>query len=146
MNLDQLSSAVSRRNFMRLFGAGVTVAATMPTIGQQVASSSSAASGAAATPPPRRRGAGGADMGEMRQLSSDTVIISRNAKCGKPFGSRACDVAIHLNISGCVIWIFKNRPSFKNDIIEIRFPIHKKSCIAWKYHRVRFGQIGRAHV
>jgi histidinol-phosphate aminotransferase len=78
MNLDQLSSAVSRRNFMRLFGAGVTVAATMPTIGQQLASSSSAASGAAATPPPRRRGMGGADMGEMRQLSSDTVIISSN--------------------------------------------------------------------
>jgi histidinol-phosphate aminotransferase len=78
MNLDQLSSAVSRRNFVRLFGAGVTVAATMPTIGQQVASSSSAASGAAATPPPRRRGVGGADMGEMRQLSSDTVIISSN--------------------------------------------------------------------
>jgi histidinol-phosphate aminotransferase len=77
MNLDQLSSAVSRRNFMRLFGAGVTVAATIPTLGQQVASSSSSSSGAAATPP-RRRGMGGADMGEMRQLSPDTVIISSN--------------------------------------------------------------------
>jgi len=79
MNMDQLSSAVSRRNFMRLFGAGVTVAATLPTFGQQMASSSSSSSPApAATVPSRRRGMGGADMGEMRQLSPDTVIISSN--------------------------------------------------------------------
>jgi histidinol-phosphate aminotransferase len=77
MNLDQLTSAVSRRNFMRLFGAGVTVAATMPTFGQQVASSSPSSSSAPAATPPRRRGMG-ADMGEMRQLSPDTVIISSN--------------------------------------------------------------------
>lgn len=77
MKLDQLSAAVSRRNFVRLFGAGVTVAATLPTFGQQVASSSPAAAGPAANPP-RRRGMGGADMGDMRQLSPDTVIISSN--------------------------------------------------------------------
>jgi histidinol-phosphate aminotransferase len=77
MKLDQLSSAVSRRNFVRLFGAGVTVAATLPTFGQQMASSSPAAAAPAANPP-RRRGMGGADMGEMRQLSPDTVVISSN--------------------------------------------------------------------
>jgi histidinol-phosphate aminotransferase len=80
MNLEQLSSAVSRRNFMRLFGAGVTVAATMPAIGQQMASSSpSSSSTAPSATPPRRRGMGGnPDMGEMRQISPDTIIISSN--------------------------------------------------------------------
>lgn len=77
MNLDELRSAVSRRNFMRLFGAGVTVAATLPTFGQQSASSSSSAAAAPPANPPRRRGMG-ADMGDMRQLSPDTVIISSN--------------------------------------------------------------------
>jgi len=80
MNPEQVNSAVSRRNFMRLVGAGVTVAATMPAIGQQMASSSPASSSSTpAATPPRRRGMGGnPDMGEMRQLSPDTVIISSN--------------------------------------------------------------------
>lgn len=76
MALDQLSSVVSRRNFVRLFGAGATVAAALPNLAQQAF----IAGGPPAPPAPantRRRGAG-ADMGEMRQLSPDTVIISAN--------------------------------------------------------------------
>jgi histidinol-phosphate aminotransferase len=71
MGLDQVSSLVSRRNFVRLFGAGVALAATSPNFAQQASNSSG-------TTPPPRRGMGGADMGEMRQLSPDTVIISSN--------------------------------------------------------------------
>jgi len=75
MGLDQLNSVVSRRNFVRLFGAGVAAAATTPGFAQQMASSSNSVPAAV---PPRRRGMGGADMGEWRQLSPDTVIISSN--------------------------------------------------------------------
>ena len=54
MSLDQISSALSRRNFMRLFGAGAAAVATLPTFdqhafAQQVASAST---------PTRRRGMG----------------------------------------------------------------------------------------
>lgn len=75
MGLDQINSVVSRRNFVRLFGAGVAAAATTPGFAQQMASSSNSVPAAV---PPRRRGMGGADMGEWRQLSPDTVIISSN--------------------------------------------------------------------
>jgi histidinol-phosphate aminotransferase len=67
MGLEQFN-IVSRRNFMRLFGAGVTVAATLPTIAQQ-------ATVASDTMPARRRGMG---MGGMRELPPGTVIISSN--------------------------------------------------------------------
>jgi histidinol-phosphate aminotransferase len=76
MSLDQFSSAVSRRNFVRLFGAGVTVAATLPSFAQQVSNASAAASSAAM--PNRRRSGVGADMGEMHQLPPDAVVISSN--------------------------------------------------------------------
>lgn len=68
----QLDPGLSRRNFVRLFGAGVTLAASLPSLAQQLNSSS--------TPvPTRRRGDGGAsDMGEMRMLPPDAVIISSN--------------------------------------------------------------------
>ncbi len=72
MGLDQFNSAVSRRDFVRLVGAGVTVAAAMPAIAQQITSSRAAAS-------IHRPDANAAsDTREMRQLSSDTVIISSN--------------------------------------------------------------------
>ena len=72
MSFEQLSSAISRRNFVRLISAGVTAAATLPSFAQE-------ASNSATTVPARRRGMGGAaDMGEMRQLPPDTVIISSN--------------------------------------------------------------------
>jgi histidinol-phosphate aminotransferase len=68
----ELSSAISRRNFVRLFSAGVTAAATLPSLAQQ-------ANNSAASVPARRRGMGGAaDMGEMRQLPPDTIVISSN--------------------------------------------------------------------
>ena len=73
MSFDQFGSLVSRRNFVRLFGAGVTVATTLPNLALAQAPATQTST------TPRRRGAGGgADMGEMRQLSSDTVIISSN--------------------------------------------------------------------
>jgi histidinol-phosphate aminotransferase len=72
MNLDRMDLAISRRNFVRLFGAGVTMAASLPTLAQQ-------GNGLSALLPIRRRGDGSApDMGEMRLLPPDTVIISSN--------------------------------------------------------------------
>jgi histidinol-phosphate aminotransferase len=53
------------RALPRLFGAGVTVAATLPTIGQQSTKASDSM--------PRQRG-----MGQMRELPPGTVIISSN--------------------------------------------------------------------
>lgn len=72
MGMEQLHTAVSRRSFVRLFGAGVTVAATLPGLAQQ------AQQAAAPVAAPRRRMGMGADMGEFRQLAPDTVIISQN--------------------------------------------------------------------
>lgn len=71
MNIDQVHPAFSRRNFVRLF-SGIAAAATMPSFAQQVTTASS-------TAPERRRGSGpGADMGEMRQLPPDAIVISSN--------------------------------------------------------------------
>jgi histidinol-phosphate aminotransferase len=84
MSPDQISSALSRRNFMRLFGAGAAAAATLPNLernafAQQVASAS--------TIPTRPRGTRGGDMGEMPQLPPGTVIISANEN---PLGPAQC--------------------------------------------------------
>ncbi len=68
--MEQQQNSLSRRNFVRLFGAGMTVAAALPGLAQQ------ASNPAAATSTPRRRMGG--DMGEMWQLPPDTVIISGN--------------------------------------------------------------------
>jgi histidinol-phosphate aminotransferase len=66
------STGVSRRNFMRILGAA-SAATTIPAFGavQQ------GAAAAAQQGPGARRGMG-SDMGEMRHLSPDTVIISSN--------------------------------------------------------------------
>jgi histidinol-phosphate aminotransferase len=72
MGFDQFGSSVSRRNFVRLFGAGVTAVTTLPNLAFAQQTSATPASTI-----PRRR-AGGANMGTMRQLSPDTVIISAN--------------------------------------------------------------------
>jgi histidinol-phosphate aminotransferase len=66
MSIDQLSSSVSRRNFMRLFGAGAAAATTLPNFVQNAF---------AQQPAGAPRGRGG--MGQMH-VSSDTVIISSN--------------------------------------------------------------------
>jgi len=66
MGLDRFN-IVSRRNFMRLFGAGVTVAATLPGLAQTATKASD-------TMPDRRR----MGMGGFRELPPGTVIISSN--------------------------------------------------------------------
>ena len=72
MSLGQIHLAMSRRKFVRLFGAGVTVATALPSLAQQASNSSAPVSS-------RRHGMGGApDMGEMRELPPDAVIISSN--------------------------------------------------------------------
>ena len=72
MSSGLIDFSVSRRNFVRLFGAGMTVAATMPALAQQASSSPADVSN-------RGRGMGaGSDMGEMRQLPPDAIIISSN--------------------------------------------------------------------
>jgi histidinol-phosphate aminotransferase len=72
MSVEKLDLAISRRNFVRLFGVGVTMAASLPALAQQT-------TGSAASMPMRRRGDGSApDMGEMRMLPPDAVIISSN--------------------------------------------------------------------
>ena len=70
--MNSMHTSVSRRNFVRILGAA-SAATTFPAFGavQQAAAAAQSQGG--------RRGAGGmSDMGEMRQLSSDTVIISSN--------------------------------------------------------------------
>ncbi len=65
-------TGVSRRNFMRILGAASAAATSFPALAavQQAAAAQSQGG---------RRGMGGmSDMGEMRQLSPDTVIISSN--------------------------------------------------------------------
>src|SRR5580698_3895774 len=66
------STGVSRRSFMRILGAASAAATSFPAL--------AAVQNAAATPAQSgRRGMGGmSDMGETRQLSADTVIISSN--------------------------------------------------------------------
>ncbi len=70
--MEQQQNSLSRRKFVRLMGAGVTVAAALPGLAQQASNSAAPA----ATSTPRRRM--GADMGDMWQLPPDTVIISGN--------------------------------------------------------------------
>jgi len=66
--MEHESSTISRRNFVRLFGAGMTVAAALPGIAQQATN----AGAPAATPMPRRR------LSDMGPLPPDTVVISAN--------------------------------------------------------------------
>jgi histidinol-phosphate aminotransferase len=65
MSLEQVSSVLSRRNFVRLVGAGVTAAATMRSFAQK-------ANVVSDTIHPQPK------MGTMRELPPDAVIISSN--------------------------------------------------------------------
>jgi histidinol-phosphate aminotransferase len=72
--MSSIYAGVSRRSFMRILGAASAAATSFPALAavQQGAAAAPAGQGA-------RRGLGGmSDMGEMRQLSPDTVIISSN--------------------------------------------------------------------
>src|SRR5207248_1298438 len=82
---------VSRRGFMRLFGAAGVSAAALPIIGQsQYASAMQAAQTPAAG---RRRGVGaggGSDFGDMRVRDANAVVISSNEN---PLGPAASALA-----------------------------------------------------
>src|SRR4051794_22090996 len=68
-----LNNGVSRRSFMRILGAASAAATSFPAFAAVQQPSPAAA------PQGGRRGMGGMfDMGEMRQLPADTVIISSN--------------------------------------------------------------------
>jgi len=81
--MNNLTSAVSRRNFMRFIGAGAAVA-TLPNLSQNAL-----AQAQQVTDANHRRG-GNADMGDMRHLTPDTVIISSNEN---PLGPAASALA-----------------------------------------------------
>jgi len=67
-----IHTGVSRRSFMRILGAASAAATSFPALAAVQGASAPAAQG-----PGSRRGFGG-DMGEMRHISEDTVIISSN--------------------------------------------------------------------
>ncbi len=67
-----VNAGVSRRSFMRILGAA-SAATTFPAFGAVQQAAGTAAQGQG-----RRGFGGGADMGDMRHLSPDTVIISSN--------------------------------------------------------------------
>ena len=90
MTFGQMDSGVSRRNFVRLFGAGLTVATTLPSFAQQVSASR------AAVNRKRSTDAGNADMGEMRMMSPDTIVISSNEN---PLGPAASARAAMADIA-----------------------------------------------
>jgi len=94
MSSVQLDSGLSRRNFVRLFGAGVTLAASLPSLAQQLNSSSTSV-------PSRRRGdGGGSDMGEMRMLPPDAVVISSNENPLGPAQSARAAMADAAGLGG----------------------------------------------
>jgi len=65
-----ITQGVSRRSFMRILGAASAAATTLPAFAIQQQ--------AAPAAPAQRARRGMADMGEMRKLNPDTVIISSN--------------------------------------------------------------------
>ncbi len=72
MESNQRISEVSRRNFMRMVGAGAAAAAALPGLAPQALAQQQRL----ASDTPRRRGGG--DMDAMRHLPPDAVIISAN--------------------------------------------------------------------
>lgn len=72
MSMDKFGSFISRRNFVRLFGAGVTMAASLPSMAQQADVS------AGSMPVGRSDNGSMPRMDEMRLLPPGTVIISSN--------------------------------------------------------------------
>jgi histidinol-phosphate aminotransferase len=83
--MSMIRNDVSRRGFMRLFGAAGATAATLPIIGQSGYAMAQAAGAGQA----RRRGMGGAgsDFGDARVRDANAVIISSNEN---PLGPAAC--------------------------------------------------------
>ncbi len=89
MGFDRIAAQVSRRNFVRVFGAGVATVSTLPNLAlaQQAGQA-------------RRRGAGGgagSDFGDMRMRDANAVIISSNEN---PLGPAACALEAIQQFSG----------------------------------------------
>jgi histidinol-phosphate aminotransferase len=78
---------ISRRGFMRLFGAAGASAAALPILGNSQAFAQAAQAPAAQA---RRGGAAMADMGDMATRDANAVIISSNEN---PLGPAACALA-----------------------------------------------------
>ena len=93
------SNDVSRRGFMRLFGAA---AATLPILGQtQYANALQAAQApAAGAAGARRRGAGGGDFGEMMVRDANAVIISSNENPLGPAASALAAIQTYSSAGG----------------------------------------------
>jgi histidinol-phosphate aminotransferase len=88
---------VSRRGFMRLFGAAGATAAALPIIGQTQYAGAQAAQAAGQG---RRRGAGsgtGSDFGDARMRDANAVIISSNEN---PLGPATCALDAIQQYSG----------------------------------------------
>ena len=89
-----LSTGVSRRSFMRILGAASAAATSFPAFAAVQQSTPAAA-------PQGRRGMGGmSDMGEMRQLSPDTVIISSNENPLGPAQSALSAICTTASLGG----------------------------------------------
>src|SRR6266702_6278397 len=90
-----INTGVSRRSFMRILGAASAAATTFPAFAAVQQGTPAAA------PPGGRRGMGGmSDMGEMRQLSPDTVIISSNENPLGPAQSALSAICTTASLGG----------------------------------------------
>jgi histidinol-phosphate aminotransferase len=88
---------VSRRGFMRLFGAAGVTAAALPIVGQsQYANAMQTAQAPAAGQRRRGMAAGGSDFGDMRMRDANAVIISSNEN---PLGPAASALAAISSVS-----------------------------------------------
>ena len=96
-DLQNFQSGVSRRSFLRTLGAAGAAAAALPSaFAQQMPQ------GQAATPGGQARGQGGrmSDMGEMRVLPPDTVIISSNENPLGPAQSAITSICSTASLGG----------------------------------------------
>src|SRR5580692_5175680 len=90
---------ISRRGFMRIFGAAGVTAAALPVIGQSQNALAQTAQAPAAGQQ-RRRGMGGgagSDFGDTRVRDANAVIISSNEN---PLGPAACALEAIQQFSG----------------------------------------------
>ena len=94
--MSSIHAGVSRRSFMRILGAASAAATSFPALAAVQQSPAAAPVGQGA-----RRGLGGmSDMGEMRQLSADTVIISSNENPLGPAQSALQAISVTAPLGG----------------------------------------------
>jgi len=93
----EMGSEVSRRGFMRLFGAAGVAAAALPIVGQGAYGQTAQAPAGGA----RRRGMGGdTDMGDMRVRDANAVIISSNENPLGPSAAALAAIATYSPVGG----------------------------------------------